>query len=95
MSPTKSESPVSTSHGSSARERSITANAQCSGLWPGVWIVADDDLAELELCPVLERLVRERRFGGSVHVHGDALLQREAAMTGDVVGVRVRLEDAR
>src|SRR5882672_4553126 len=35
-SPTNSESPVSTSHGSSPRERSITANAQCSGRWPGV-----------------------------------------------------------
>ena len=37
-SPTKSESPVRTSHGSSARERSITARQVCSGRCPGVWI---------------------------------------------------------
>ena len=37
-SPTKSESPVSTSQGSSAREPSTTEIAQCSGRWPGVWM---------------------------------------------------------
>ena len=37
-SPTKSESPVRTSHGSSARERSATARQVCSGRWPGVWM---------------------------------------------------------
>ena len=38
VSPTKSESPVSTSHGSSARVLSTTARQQCSGRWPGVWM---------------------------------------------------------
>ena len=37
-SPTKSESPVSTSQGSSPRERSVTVRQQCSGRWPGVWM---------------------------------------------------------
>ena len=37
-SPTKSESPVRTIHGSSPRVRSLTARQQCSGLWPGVWM---------------------------------------------------------
>ncbi len=64
-------------------------------LRPMPWRVdrANDDLAELELCAVLQRLVRERRFGSFVHVHRDAFLERQAAVTGDVVGVRVRLED--
>ena len=37
-SPTKSESPVRTSHGSSARVVSMTARQQCSGRCPGVWM---------------------------------------------------------
>ena len=37
MSPTKSVSPVSTAQGSSPRSVSISANAVCSGRWPGVW----------------------------------------------------------
>ena len=35
--PTNNESPVSTSQGSSPRERS-TSRQQCSGRWPGVWM---------------------------------------------------------
>ena len=93
-SPTKSESPVRTSHGSSLRERSITAKQQCSGRCPGVWIVAQDDVADLDLRPVLERLVREGRPGLLVDADRDAVLEREAAVSRDVVGVRVRLEDA-
>ena len=53
---------------------------------------AHDDIAELDLLAVGERLVRERGFRGCVHAHGDAVLEREAAVAGDVVGVRVRLE---
>ena len=60
-SPTKSESPVRTSHGSSPRERSITAKQQCSGRCPGVWIVRRTTVADLDLRPVVERLVREGR----------------------------------
>ena len=68
-SPTKSESPVSTSHGSSARVRSMTARHECSGRCPGVWIAAEDDAAELELGAVVERVVldtRPLRGGGSM-----------------------------
>ena len=36
MSPTNSVSPVSTAHGSGPRAVSISANAVCSGRWPGV-----------------------------------------------------------
>ncbi len=35
MSPTNSESPVSTAHGSGARSLSISRKAECSGRWPG------------------------------------------------------------
>ena len=38
MSPTNSVSPVSTAHGSSERSVSMSANAVCSGRWPGVCI---------------------------------------------------------
>ncbi len=55
---------------------------------------AQDDVADLDLCPVLERLVREGRPGLLVDADRDAVLEREAAVSRDVVGVRVRLEDA-
>ena len=37
----------------------------------------------------------ERCAGGRVHVDGNAVLEREAPVPGDVVGVRVRLDDPR
>ena len=55
---------------------------------------AEDDLADLDLCPVVERLVREGRAGVAVDAERDAVLERETAVAGDVVGVRVRLEHA-
>ena len=55
---------------------------------------AEDDLADLDLRPVLERLVRERRLRVPVHADRDAVLEREPSVTGDVIGVRVRLEHA-
>lgn len=55
---------------------------------------AHDDLADLDLRPVRERLVRERRASILVDADGDAVLEREAPVTRDVVGVRVRLEHA-
>ena len=82
---------VSTSHGSSARERSITSTQVCSGRWPGVRSRADD-LAELELVSVGERLVLVRRLGRRVDRDRDAVLEREPAVAGEVVGVRVRLD---
>jgi hypothetical protein len=52
-----------------------------------------DDVAEDDLLSVGERIVRERSVGGRVHPYRHAVLQREPAVAGDVVGVRVRLED--
>jgi hypothetical protein len=55
---------------------------------------SDDHVAEMDLSPVLERLVRERGPGGAVDVDRNALFERETAVSRDVIGVRVRLEDA-
>jgi hypothetical protein len=50
----------------------------------------DDDLAEVDLRPVLERLVRERGSGRSVDADRDAVLERKSAVPRDVVRVRGR-----
>ena len=82
--------------GSSPRVRSTTAKAQCSGRCPGVWIVAHDDRADLDLRAVLERVVRDTPRSAAAWIeHRHAVLEREPAVTRDVVGVRVRLEHAR
>ena len=83
-----------TSHGSSLRDRSITAKQQCSGRWPGVWIVRSRTSPTSTVGPVLERLVRERGVGVGMDVDRDTVLERETAVAGDVVGVRVRLQHA-
>jgi hypothetical protein len=59
--------------------------------------VQDSDLhvAERDLLPVLERLVRVLRVRRRVNVDRDLVLQSEPPVAGDVVRVRVRLEDAR
>ena len=44
--------------------------------------------------PSSERVVRVLDLGGGVDAHRDAVLEREAAVPGDVVGVRVGLERA-
>ena len=54
---------------------------------------AHDDVAYPDLLAVPERLMRERRVGRRVNVHGQAVLEREAAVTRDVIGMRMRLED--
>jgi hypothetical protein len=51
-------------------------------------------LAEHDLGPVLERFVRELGCRCGVDAHRDAVLEREAAVPRDVVGVGVRLEHA-
>src|SRR3954449_7634392 len=53
---------------------------------------AEHDVADLDLAPVLERLVRERRLGFPVDADRDPELEREASVTRDVVCVRVSLE---
>ena len=45
-----------------------------------------------DLGPVLERVVRVRHLRRGVDGDRDPVLEREAAVAGDVVGVRVRLE---
>ena len=51
------------------------------------------DVADADPAPVLERLVRVLGARQAMDVHGDAALQRERAVAGHVVRVRVRLED--
>ena len=84
-----------TSHGSSPREPSTTTKQQCSGRCPGVCRTRIIDVAERDLLPVRERLVRVLGLRGGMDVDGNAVLEREPAVPGDVVGVRVRLEHAR
>jgi hypothetical protein len=55
---------------------------------------AEDDLADPDLRPVLERLVLEGSLGRGVDVDREAVLEREASVPRNVVCVRVRLEDA-
>ena len=55
---------------------------------------ADDHPAELELGPVGERLVPERRARGAVDADREAVLESEATVTRDVIGMGVRLEHA-
>ena len=62
---------------------------------PGRVQDADLHVAERDLLPVRERLVRILGLRGRVDVNGNAVLEREPAVPGDVVGVRVRLEHAR
>ena len=93
MSPTNSVSPVSTAHGSSLRAVSISANAVCSGRWPGRVQRAHVQRAELELPAVVERLVVVLGRGVAVDVDRRAGRRDEPAVAGDVVGVVVGLED--
>jgi hypothetical protein len=55
---------------------------------------ADPDVADDDLVPVGEGLVRVVGRRGRVDRDGQALLEREPPVTRDVVGVRVRLEHA-
>jgi methionine-rich copper-binding protein CopC len=62
---------------------------------PGGVDRAHDDVADGDLHSVLKRLVPERHARRSVNVHGDAVLEREPTVPGDMIGVRVRLDDRR
>ena len=61
---------------------------------PGGVDRAQHDLAELQLRTVLESIVRIRGLRVAVDRHRDAVLQREPAVAGEVIGVRVRLDRA-
>jgi hypothetical protein len=52
----------------------------------------DPDVPDLELVPVGERLERVLGFGQRMNRNRQIVLEREAAVSRDVVGVRVRLE---
>ena len=78
----------------SARELSITVRQQCSGRWPGVWITPSATSPTSISSPSSHRIVRVVDLGGRVDADRDAVLEREAAVPGDVVGVRVRLDRA-
>ena len=54
----------------------------------------DPDVSHRELGAVHERVVRIVDLRGGVDAHRHVVLEREAAVPGDVVGVRVRLERA-
>ena len=55
---------------------------------------AERDGADLDLVAVAHRVVRVVDAGVGVHADGDAVLEREPAVPGDVVGVGVRLDRA-
>jgi hypothetical protein len=55
---------------------------------------AEDNVSQLDLRSVLEGLVREHGSRGRVDVDRDPVLEREPAVTGDVIRMGVRLEDA-
>ena len=93
-SPTKSESPVRTSHGSSPRERSITAKQQCSGRWPGVWIVRRTTSPTSISVPSSSGSCGKVASASRCTRIGMPCSSARRPWPGDVVGVRVRLEDA-
>ena len=55
---------------------------------------ADRDRADLQLVAVLDRIVGVLRIGERVDADRNVVLEREAAVAGEVVGVGVRLEHA-
>ena len=61
---------------------------------PGRVDRAQDDLAQLELEAVSQRVVRVLDLGGGVDRDRHAVLEREPAVPGEVIGVRVGLDDA-
>ena len=73
----------------------MTANAQCSGRCPGVCIVRIRTSPSSISVPSASGSCANCCAGSLVHVDGNAVLERQAPVPGDVVGVRVRLDDAR
>ena len=92
MSPTNSESPVSTAHGSCPRAASISTNAVCSGRWPGV--CSARTTTRPARAPSRPRTARARTRPRRARGRGQrAGRRREPPVAGDVVGVVVGLED--
>ena len=57
-------------------------------------MAAERHVADAQLVAVLERVVRELGVCGGVDAHREPVLEREAAVARDVVGVGVGLEHA-
>ena len=93
MSPTNSESPVSTAHGSGAARGVDERERGVLGPVPGRVDGAHDHAAQRELPAVLERLVLVLGLRERVDVDQRAGRRREPAVARDVVGVVVGLED--
>ena len=91
-SPTKSESPVSTSHGSSARVVSTTARQQCSGPVPRRVDRLDPYLPPPSSPPSTSGSCGYVDLGSGVDAHRHAVLEREPAVPEDVIGMRMGLE---
>ena len=85
---------MSTSHGSSPRARSVTEKQQCSGRCPGVWIVRMTTSPTSISVPSSSGSCSNARAGERVDADRNVVLEREAAVPGDVIGVRVGLEHA-
>ena len=71
----------------------MSANAVCSGRWPGVCSARTRSAAELELVAVVERLVLVVGRGLAMDVDRRAGRGPQPAVAGDVIGVVVGLED--
>ncbi len=93
MSPTNSESPVSTAHGSSPRAVSISANAVCSGRCPGVCSARTTTEPSSSSQPSSNGSCSYSGARHGVDVDRRAGRRREPPVAADVVGVVVRLED--
>ena len=92
MPPTKSESPVSTAHGSGPRSVSIEREGGVLGPVAGGVQGAHHELSERELPAVVEGLVVVLGRRRAVDVDGRAGRGGQAPVPGDVVGVVVGLE---
>ena len=72
----------------------MTARQVCSGRCPGRVDRAQHDLPQLELEAVGQRVVGVLRLGSRVDRDRRAVLERQPAVSGQVIGMRVGLDDA-
>ena len=92
MSPTNSESPVSTAHGSSPRAVSMSAKAVCSGRWPGVCRARTHDAPSASSQPSSKGSWSYSGAAVAVDVDRRARGRGQPPVAGHVVGVVVGLE---